>query len=73
MVEISLLGSERARTGNRPGYSTQFKSAGQAQRFLSVHGVILNVFRFARHLMRSENYRLLRARSFKEWSVATGA
>ncbi len=49
-----------------------FKSAGQAQRFLSVHGVILNFFRFARHLMRSENYRLLRARSFKEWSAATG-
>ena len=50
-----------------------FKSAGQAQRFLSVHGVILNFFRFARHQMRSENYRLLRARSFKEWSAATGA
>ena len=49
-----------------------FKSAGQAQRFLSVHGVILNFFRFARHQMRSENYRLLRARSFKEWSAATG-
>ena len=49
-----------------------FKSAGQAQRFLSVHGVVLNFFRFARHLMRAENYRLLRARSFKEWSAATG-
>ena len=45
----------------------------QGQRFLSVHGVILNFFRFARHLMRAENYRLLRARSFKEWSAATGA
>jgi putative transposase len=50
-----------------------FKSAAQAQRFLSVHGVILNFFRFARHRMGSENYRLLRARSFKEWSVATAA
>jgi len=50
-----------------------FKSAGQVQRFLSVHGVILNFFRFARHQMRSENYRLLRARFFKEWSVATAA
>ena len=50
-----------------------FKSTGQAQRFLSVHGIILNFFRFARHLMRAENYRLLRARSFKEWSAATGA
>ncbi len=50
-----------------------FKSAAQAQRFLSVHGVILNFFRFARHRMGSENYRLLRARSFKEWSAATAA
>jgi putative transposase len=49
------------------------KSAGQALLFLSVHGVILNFFRFARHQMRSEHYRLLRVRSFKEWSVATGA
>ena len=49
-----------------------FKSVGQAQRFLSVHGVILNFFRFARHQMRSENYRLLHARSFKEWNAATG-
>ncbi|MFC1640235.1 IS6 family transposase [Gemmatimonadota bacterium] len=50
-----------------------FKSAGQAQRFLSVQGVILNFFRFARHQMRSENYRLLRTHSFKEWSAATSA
>jgi putative transposase len=50
-----------------------FKSAGQAQRFLSVHGVFLNFFRFARHQMRAENYRLLRARSFKEWSAVTAA
>ena len=39
----------------------------------SVHGVIQNLFRFARHQMRSENYGLLRARSFKEWSAATAA
>ncbi len=43
-----------------------FKSAGQAQRFPLAHEVILNFFRCARHLMRSENYRLLRAGSFKE-------
>ena len=50
-----------------------FKSAGQALRFLSVQGIRLNFFRFARHQMRSENYRLLRTRSFNEWSAATGA
>jgi len=51
----------------------RFKSAGQAQRFLAVHGVVQNFFRLERHHLRSENYRLLRARSFKEWSAATAA
>ncbi len=41
-----------------------FKSAAQAQRFLSVHGIIHNLFRVGRHLLRSANHRLLRARSF---------
>ncbi len=44
----------------------------QAQRFLSVNGVIQNLFRLGRHRLRSENYRLLRARSFEAWSAATG-
>jgi putative transposase len=39
-----------------------FKSAGQAQRFLSVHGVVQNLFRLGRHHLRSAHYRLLRAR-----------
>jgi putative transposase len=50
-----------------------FRSAGQAQRFLSVHGVVQNLFNLGRHHLRSENYRLLRARSFKDWSAATAA
>ena len=50
-----------------------FKSPGHALRLLSVHGVIQNVFRLGRHRMRPEHYRLLRARSFEAWSVATGA
>jgi putative transposase len=50
-----------------------FKSAGQVQRFLSVHGVIRNLFNLGRHRLSSANYRLLRERSFKEWSAATAA
>jgi putative transposase len=60
-------------TRQRERQMRRFKSAGQAQRFLSVHGVILNLFRLGRHQLRSENYRLLRARSFKDWSAATAA
>jgi putative transposase len=50
-----------------------FKSAGQAQRFLSVHSIIRNLFNLGRHQLSSADYRLLRERSFKEWSAATAA
>jgi putative transposase len=50
-----------------------FKSVGQAQRFLSVHGVVRNLFNLGRHQLSRGNYRLLRERSFKEWSAATDA
>ena len=49
----------------------RFKSATQAQQFLSVHGVILNLFRVGRHLLRPANHRMLRARSFLVWSEVT--
>jgi putative transposase len=49
-----------------------FKSPGHAQRFLSVHGIIQNFFKLGRHRLRPESYRLLRARSFEAWNVATG-
>ncbi len=60
-------------TRQRERQMRRFKSAGQAQRFLSVHGVVQNLFRLGRHHLRSAHYRLLRSRSFKEWSAATAA
>ncbi len=60
-------------TQQRERQMRRFKSAGQAQRFLSVHGVIPNFFRFSRHRMSSGNYRWLRARAFKDWNAATAA
>lgn len=61
------------RTRQRERQMRGFKSVGSAQRFLSVHGVILNLFNLGRHQLRSANYRLLRERSFKEWNAATAA
>ena len=45
----------------------RFKSTFQAQRFLSVHGIVGNLFRVGRHLLRAANYRLFRARAFGFW------
>ena len=50
-----------------------FKSAAHLQRFASVHGVVQNLFRVGRHLLRSVHHRLLRTRSFVEWNAVTGA
>jgi len=45
----------------------RFKSQHHAQRFLSCHGVVNNLFRLGRHVMRAKNYRILRDRAFIEW------
>jgi putative transposase len=51
----------------------RFKSSRQAQRFLSLHGVVRNLFCVARHLLRSTHHRLLRSRSFEVWRSVTAA
>ena len=48
-------------------------SPAHAQRFLHVHGVSQNLFRVGRHLVRSVQHRMLRARSFTVWAEATAA
>ena len=50
-----------------------FKSAAHLQRFVSVHGVVQNLFRVGRHLLRAVHQRLLRTRSFRAWDEATCA
>ena len=49
----------------------RFRSAGDAHRFLSVHGQVHNLFRVGRHLLRAHNYRLLRTRAFATWQEVT--
>src|SRR5215472_15961087 len=50
-------------TRQRERQMRRFKSAKHAQRFLSLHDAVRNLFRVGRHLLRSGNYRLLRSRS----------
>ena len=45
-------------TRQRERQMRRFKSQSQAQRFLSLHGVVHNLFRFGRHLMRAVNARM---------------
>ncbi len=51
----------------------RFKSQGHAQRFLSVHSQVHNLFRIGRHLPRAKDYKMLRSRSFETWQQVTSA
>ena len=48
-----------------------FKSAGSAQRFLSVHAATHNTFYHQRHLTNRSNYKQLRTGSFEAWAIAS--
>jgi len=54
---------------NRAEVSHQVTRQRHAQRFLSVHGLIQNLFRLGRHLLRAFSYRLMRTRSFSAWNA----
>ena len=46
----------------------RFKSVRQAQRFVTSHAAVSNLFNMGRHLIRAEHYRNLRVTAFAEWS-----
>ncbi len=60
-------------TRQRERQMRKFKSAAQVQRFLSVHGVVRNLFSLGRHRLRASNYRLLRGRAFAAWIEVAAA
>ena len=51
-------------TRQRERQMRRFKSAGQAQRFLSAHGPINNAFRCQRNRLTAEQYRHVRTQAF---------
>ncbi len=54
-------------TRQRERQMRRFKSMVQAQRFLTVHGTIGNLFRLGQHLIRATHYREFRAKVLSEW------
>jgi putative transposase len=76
-VEHSTLQYENNRcelshqpSGQQERQKRKFTSQGQAQRFLSCHGVVNNLFWLGRHLMKTSNYKVFRDRAFVEWNRA---
>jgi putative transposase len=50
----------------------RFKSARQAQRFLSTHDQINNLFHLRRDHVTADQYRAARAQAFQTWAEVTG-
>jgi putative transposase len=48
----------------------KFKTMNQAQRFVTVHATVYNLFNLGRHLVSANHYRNLRVGAFTEWSRA---
>jgi putative transposase len=59
-------------TRRRERQMKRFKSARQAQRFLSAHEQISNLFHFHRDHITASEYRTARARAFKRWTEISG-
>jgi putative transposase len=58
-------------TRKRERHMQRFKSARQAQRFLSAHGPLYQHFRPSRHQMSAAEYRAARAQAFAVWQEET--
>ena len=51
----------------------RFKSAGSAQKFLSTHAAVYNIFNVQRHLTSAQTHRALRAVAMDTWRTAVAA
>jgi putative transposase len=68
-VSVSLsLSHETSRVRERG--MRRFKSMTQAQRFVTAHAAVRNLFSLGSYVVRAQHYRDLRADAFSEWSRA---
>jgi putative transposase len=51
----------------------RFTSPGFAQRFLSIHAAVYNIFNLQRHLISRHTLRSFRAEARAQWQTATAA
>ena len=60
-------------TGTPRMLMKRFKSPGSAQRFLSIHAAVYNVFNVQRHLTSRRTLRVFRDQAMLTWRQATVA
>ena len=69
-VEQSHENTRVRERGMRGPASRRFKSMGQAQRFVTPHAAVHNLFNLGSHLVSAEHYQNLRISALSEWSRA---
>ncbi len=60
-------------TRRRERKMQRFRSAGSAQKFLSIHAAVYNTFNVQRHLASAQTHRTLRAVAMSAWREAVAA
>ena len=70
--ENNLAEQSHERTKVRERGMRKFKSVRQAQRFVTAHAAVSNLFNLGGHLVRAQHYRDLRISAFTEWSRVVG-
>ena len=76
MHDTSQYANNRAELSHQPTRVRErgmrrFKSPRQAQRFLSIHAAVHNLFNLGLNLISTKHYRLFRQRAFASWKCAT--
>jgi putative transposase len=76
--EQGLRRNNRAENSHQPVRRRErkvqrFKSAGSAQRFLSMHAAVHNTFNLQRHLVSRSTLRKFRAEATAQWNSAVAA
>jgi putative transposase len=76
--EQGLRKNNRAENSHQPvrrreRKQQRFRSAGSAQRFLSMHAPVHNTFNLQRHLVSRRTLRTFRAEAAQTWQIATAA
>jgi putative transposase len=61
------VGNSRQPTRRRKRKTQRFKSAGSAQKFLSIRAAVCNTFNVQRHLASAQTHRTLRAVAMSTW------
>ncbi len=73
--DTTQYANNRAELSHQPTWVRErgmrrFKSTQQAQRFLTVHAAVYNLFNLGRHLFSAKNHRFFRMRAFASWNYA---